>query len=197
MLRERIITLHYRPGLPLNEKSLAEEFQVSRTPIREALIRLSEENLVTIIPRSGVRVSDINLVDLQELIGMRLILERGVAKLATQNATEKDIQDLEKLQEKVRSLKPEVVSEMMDCDTKFHQIIRQAAHNQLLDKFLKIIQHQFIRIEYLISYRPELIPTDYLSKVVAALKKRDAAEMERLMVFHADYFVARVKDFFK
>ncbi|MCP4230635.1 MAG: GntR family transcriptional regulator, partial [bacterium] len=49
-LRERIISVHYKPGEPLNEKKLAEEFGVSRTPIREALIRLSEENMVTIIP---------------------------------------------------------------------------------------------------------------------------------------------------
>jgi len=68
-LRERIVRLYYRPGDSLNEKKLAEEFGVSRTPIREALIRLSAENLVTIIPNSGTRVSDINLIDFQQLIG--------------------------------------------------------------------------------------------------------------------------------
>ena len=193
-LRERIVRLYYRPGDSLNEKKLAEEFGVSRTPIREALIRLSAENLVTIIPNSGTRVSDINLIDFQELIGLRLILERGVARLATQNTTEEEIQALERLRDRLRLLGDEDVSELMEIDREFHQIIRQASHNHLLDKYLSIIQNQFTRIQRLLS-KPDRTAID-LSKVIQLLKQKDADEMERLLVEHVEGFVAKVSNYF-
>jgi len=197
ILRNRIITLTYRPGHPLNEKKLAEEFGISRTPIRETLIRLSEENLVTIIPNAGARVSDINLVDFQELIGFRLILERGVAQLAAQNVKKEHIQELERLNERIRLIKNKdnENSEMMDCDTKFHEIIRQAAHNRLLEKSLSIIQNQFTRIQSLISHIPQIMPV-HVPKTIQALKERNTKEMERLMVEHVHFFVSKVRDYF-
>ena len=193
-LRERIVRLYYRPGDPLNEKKLAEEFGVSRTPIREALIRLSAENLVTIIPNSGARVSDINLVDFQQLIGLRLILERGVARLATQNTTVEEIRALERLRDRHRLLGDEDVSELMEIDREFHKIIRQASHNHLLEKYLSIIQNQFTRIQRLLS-KPDRTAID-LSKVIEVLRQKDADEMEHLMVEHVEKFVTKVRNYF-
>ena len=114
VLRERIVNLHYKPGEALNEKKLADEFQVSRTPVREALIRLAGENLVTIVAHSGARVSDINLRDLQELIELREMLERGVGRLAALNITEEQIRDLEQLSKGVRQVKKEDFSQLAD-----------------------------------------------------------------------------------
>jgi len=129
VLRERIINIYYKPGDPLDEKKLAEEFGSSRTPIREALISLSEENLITIIPRSSARVSDINRLDFQKFIALRLILECGVSELAVQNITEEEIQDLERLNKKIHINNSEDISELIDHDMEFYCIIRKAFHN--------------------------------------------------------------------
>ena len=88
IIRKKILEFHYQPGEMLNEVELAGDLNVSRTPVREALIRLSSENLVTIRKGSSARVSEINIRDFQKLIEYRLILERGAARLTAAKATD-------------------------------------------------------------------------------------------------------------
>ena len=76
-IKDRIINLHYQPNQTLTETKVAKEFNVSRTPIREIFIQLSCENLVTITPNNSIRITDINLQGLQELIGFRVILKKA------------------------------------------------------------------------------------------------------------------------
>jgi DNA-binding GntR family transcriptional regulator len=194
ILRDRIVKLNLKPGEQINEKKLAEEFKVSRTPIREALIILSSEDLVTIKPKLGTTVSDINIRDFQELGELRIILEQGVARIAALRATEEQIQALEKLLERIRLADDDNISELLDCDIIFHQIIRQASHNKAADKALSIVQNQFHRIIRSNIHRPKHIMKD-LPKVIQALKIRDADQMERLMVNHTERFFHEVAKF--
>ena len=193
ILRDRIVKVRYKPGEPLNEANLAKELGVSKTPVREALIRLSKENLVAIIPHAGARVADINLTEIKNLIGVRLILERGVARLAAENVTEEQIQDLERLHHKINQLKYNDVFELINCDVELHKAIAQAADNQFLGKFLSIVRNQFHRIQNFIPVVPDGTQTD-IPKVIRALKQRDADEMERVMVEHVEHFVAKVRN---
>ncbi|MFX0202698.1 MAG: GntR family transcriptional regulator [Candidatus Hodarchaeota archaeon] len=195
VLRERIVNLYYKPGDPLNEKILSEDLQVSRTPIREALIRLSGEKLVTIVPHVGARVSDVNLRDFQKLIELRGILERGVGRLAAMNSTEEEIRNLERLSEMANQVNCEDISELINYDMQFHQIINRASHNHYLRESISITQNQFFRIQRLISHKPERMLAD-LPKVIRALKKRDAGQMEQLMVEHVEHFARTVGRYF-
>ncbi len=67
-LKDRITLLDYEPGQLIREKDLMEEFQVSRTPVREALIRLQSDELVRIVPSSGTFVTEVSFVQLREMI---------------------------------------------------------------------------------------------------------------------------------
>lgn len=196
VLRERIVNAYYKPGEPLNEMKLAEQFQVSRTPIREAFIRLSAEKLVTIVAHSGARVSDINLRDFQELIELREILERGVGRLAALNITEEQIHNLEQLLKHASQVIQGSVSEQIDYDMQFHMIIKQASHNHYLEEHLSIVQNQFFRIQRLISHKPGLVFT-HLPKYIQTLKNQDADQMGQLMVEHVEHFVEAVRRYFK
>jgi len=196
LIRERIVNLYYKPGDPLNEVKLAEELGVSRTPIREALIRLSSEKLVTIIPHQGARVADINLYDFKVLIEMRLILERGAVRLAALKATEDQIHRLEELNIKVKQADYEDLSAMLNYDIQFHEIIREIADNPYLDNYLFIVMNQFIRIERIISYKPAVFQVD-LPKFIETLKRKDPDEMEKLIERHLENIVKRVKDYIK
>jgi len=195
VLRERIVNLYHKPGDPLNEKRLSEELKVSRTPIREALIRLAGEKLVTLVPHVGARVSDVNLRDFQKLIELREILERGVARLAAMNSTEEQIRDLERLSEMAHHINSEDISELINYDMQFHQIINQASHNHYLHECISATQNQFFRIQRLISHEPERMLAD-LPKVIEALKGRDADQMEQLMVEHVEHFARAVGRYF-
>jgi len=196
ILRERIINAHYKPGESLSELKLAKELQVSRTPVREALIRLSaEENFVTLVPNVGARVSDVNLRDFRHIIEVRLIIERGIAKLAARNATEEDIADLESLMDNMNSIAQEDVMQLIDCDRKFHRILVRATKNPLMDKYSANVRDQFVRIQILLQIKPNRMRSD-MPEVIAALKSRDACELEKLLVRHVENFVVKVNDLF-
>lgn len=172
------------------------ELRVSRTPIREALIRLSAEKLVTIIPRAGARVADINLNDFKALIEMRLILERGAVRLAALKANQDQIHRLEKLNIKVKQADYEDVSTMLNYDVQFHKIIREIASNFYLSDYLSIVMNQFIRIEKIISYKPAVFQAD-LPKFILALKRKDPDQTEKLIEHHLENIVKRVKNYIK
>ena len=191
-IRDRIIHLFYRPGDPLNEMKLAEEFQVSRTPIREALHRLASEGLVTIVTNLGARVSDINLRDFRELIELRIILERGAARLLARNTTEDDIRSMEQLNARATAAANHDLDALTDLDTQFHHIIQQATHNHLLIRQMSLVQVKFTWLMRLINYRPELM-TVKLSEFIDAMRNRDADRLERLLVEHVEYFVEKMR----
>ena len=190
-LREKIVCAYYKPGEPLNEMRLSKEFGVSRTPIREALIRLSEENLVKIVPNLGARVADLNIYDFYHLIELRLILERAVAQLAVKNARENHINEMLNLFEKVKKAKEDDVLGCVECDREFHQLIAEAAGNPILAKNLSVIRNQFTRIETVFEDTANSVSND-LPMAIKLLKKRDAKGFEKLLVKHVERFVARI-----
>ncbi|MDB5557332.1 MAG: GntR family transcriptional regulator [Enterovirga sp.] len=85
-LRDAIVSLELEPGAPLSEKDLTERFGVSRTPVREALIRLAEEGLVDIRPQAGTSVTRIPLSAIPEAVVVRQALEGALVELAAARA---------------------------------------------------------------------------------------------------------------
>lgn len=82
LLKERILHLELKPGTKISEKEIADELQVSRTPVREAFMKLAEEELLDIIPQSGTIVSHINLEHVEEGRFMREKMEKEIVTLA-------------------------------------------------------------------------------------------------------------------
>jgi len=90
-LEELIVTLELRPGQVLSESALAKRLSIGRTPVREALQQLAREGLVTILPRRGVIVSEINVRNQLELLRVRREVERLMARLASERATAEEL----------------------------------------------------------------------------------------------------------
>jgi GntR family transcriptional regulator, rspAB operon transcriptional repressor len=90
-LREEIVSMELPPGAPLPEKALTLRFGVSRTPLREALIRLAEIGLVDVFPQAGTFVSRIAVAAIPEAVAIRQALERATVERAAETATAKDI----------------------------------------------------------------------------------------------------------
>ena len=74
-IKEKILSCEYAPGMHLNEGVLCETFNVSRTPIRDALSRLEQEGLVTIRSKKGIVVSDLSISEVNNIFELRLLLE--------------------------------------------------------------------------------------------------------------------------
>src|SRR5208283_5369665 len=91
-IEEEIVTLRLRPGQVLSESGLAKHLDIGRTPVREALQQLAREGLVTILPRRGVIVSEINVGNQLELLRVRREVERLMARLAAERATKEELE---------------------------------------------------------------------------------------------------------
>ena len=86
-IRDRIVSLELRPGAVINEKELIESLGIGRTPVREALRRLAQEQLVEVYPRRGMFVTTVEIRDLASLCEVRSVLESHAAYLAGRRAT--------------------------------------------------------------------------------------------------------------
>src|SRR5258708_10935779 len=94
-LRTDILTCRIAPGDDMREQELAERYAVSRQPVREALLRLEREHLVTVQPRQGYRVNPISLADARDLLRFRLALEPACVTEAIENATPEVLEALD------------------------------------------------------------------------------------------------------
>lgn len=124
------------PGTRLREAELAARFQISRTPVREALKRLELEGLVTHEPHHGAVVSTPEYGQVVELYMMREVLEGTAARLAAQHATEVEIQVLYDMVARDRDLVLDPAA-LAAANRAFHQQIRNSAGNRYLSRTLE------------------------------------------------------------
>ena len=127
-LRTDIMALRRAPGTAINEKDIASSYNVSRTPVREALLKLAEEGLIEIFPQSGTFVSRIPLYALRENIVIRQALEMMSARLAASRATEEDCEALSEIMKRLAKAAEELDhNEFHEADEDFHAMISQIA----------------------------------------------------------------------
>ncbi|SDN55533.1 DNA-binding transcriptional regulator, GntR family [Methylobacterium phyllostachyos] len=93
-LRQRILNGELRPGVQLRQDALAEEFGISRIPVREALLQLEAANLVKIVPHRGAVVSGLSLEEVEDIFRLRVQLEPQLLALSAPHLTDDDFQDL-------------------------------------------------------------------------------------------------------
>ena len=93
ILREKIISHEIAAGEPLRQDALAEELNVSRIPVREALLQLEAEGLVRFAPHKGAVASEISAIEVKELFGLRVLLECDVLKLSLAKISDADLQE--------------------------------------------------------------------------------------------------------
>jgi len=95
-LRRDILSCRLAPGAELREAELAERFEVSKSPVRDALSRLVHEGLVVVMPRQGYRVAAISVKDVRDMFEYRAVLEGACARIAAENATDDDLRALDR-----------------------------------------------------------------------------------------------------
>ena len=95
-LREDILTCKLPPGAELREQELAQQFEVSKSPIREALQHLVREGLMTVMPRQGYRVSPVSMSDAHDMFAFRKVLELACIAEATRSASDETLRTLDR-----------------------------------------------------------------------------------------------------
>jgi DNA-binding GntR family transcriptional regulator len=187
-LKKDIITGLYQPGEALSEKTLAKRYQGSRTPVREAAVRLQQEHLMKIVANRGYFITQITIQWVNEIYEFRAAVEGAAAEVAAQkNWNQAALDHLAKLastEHKVDDRDSYV--RFIEADTEFHNSIAQLTRNPLLIRAVADMRSQMERIMYAsidAGYYGEL-PVSEHRGIVEAIQKRDGALARKRMCDH-------------
>ena len=193
-LRRRIITMSLKPGQSLDEKSLVDQHGVSRTPIREALIRLAGDGLVELTPNRGASVTNLDLETLRAIFEAGDLIEKAIARLACLRRTDADIAAITTAHDQFeQDLASADVAAMVDSNTRFHLSIAQAARNKYLANCYQRVLADHERIGHVwYSHNVTMNDTRATATILAhhrelldAIIERDAARGEHVSQAHA------------
>jgi DNA-binding GntR family transcriptional regulator len=197
-LRVRIITNGVVPGEILKEKDLMAQLAIGRSPLREILFRLQEENLIKPLPRLGYMVTTLDIFEVRELVELRRELEGYAGYLAAQRITTEQLEDLRTIIREAESETAETkdVSNITEYfDTRFHSLLYQAAGNQKLMKVLQDLHIVMLRIWFHVGL--DAIGFAHQAQnfydVLEALEQKDPEKARTVMEDHVDLYAAQVK----
>ncbi|EHJ01291.1 transcriptional regulator, GntR family [Clostridium sp. DL-VIII] len=186
-LREEIINLYLEPGTSISEKELSDKYNVSRTPVREALVRLAQEGLVQIYPQRGTIVSLIDLSAVEDGRFLREHLERAVVKEACKEFSQENILALEmnlKLQQMY--IENHDDKKMFEADEEFHKIIFEGSNKKRIWNSINDGSTEFQRIRML-RLAADSSWEDILEQhkeIFDAIKNKDPQKAEEYMEEH-------------
>ncbi|MDX2030065.1 MAG: GntR family transcriptional regulator [Blastocatellia bacterium] len=187
-LRKDIITGVYKPGEALREEVLAERYDTSRTPVREAATRLEHDRLLRFVPNKGYFVRLFTVSELNELYEYRGIIECSSAELAARKDPAPDLlaemDRLSQVQYKPGDRRSYI--RFIDADTAFHLCVAKMARNELLLRAVTDLRASIERLLYagleLGNYAPGL--SQEHRSLFEAVRRRDAEAAQRVMQEH-------------
>jgi len=192
-LRDDLIAGQHVPGDILVEGMLAETFDVSRSPVREALHRLADEGFVKILPRSGYLVTAVTPGDIAENVHLRKLLEGEAARLAATRMTSSDIEKLKTIQHEEE--KPEADS--LALNREFHMTIAEIAGSKLMTRIIENLLDQDERILRLhpLIVNPKATRAHWT--IIAALEEGAPEAAQEAMREHIEEMALRINSRFE
>ncbi len=186
-LRSRIYAHELVPGSWIDEQKLAEEYGISRTPMREALKVLASEGLVQLKPRRGCYVTQLSEEDLDEIFPVMALLEGRIAFEATKKATSAGIDELVAIHKRLeKSAKQSNIDGFFEANQDFHQTLQRFAGNRWLQKAIEDLRIM-LRLTRRDSLRVDGRVTQSLEEhrlILAAIQNHDADRASTLMHDH-------------
>jgi DNA-binding GntR family transcriptional regulator len=189
-IRDAIMSGSLKPGEKVAEPELAERFGISRTPIREAFRQLESEGYLTVIPRKGAVVSSFSPKDVEEFYAIKSILEGYAARKACEVLTDKEIDRLVTINEKLRHLaEANDVKHFFKIHNDFHELFIKASNNDKLCKMINslVMKFQLLRIASLSKSGRMLMSVQEHDKIIEAFRRRDGALAEKIVRKNAEY----------
>ena len=186
-IRDAILELTLRPGQQVAVNQLADLLRVSRTPVRDAMLRLQREGLMTVVPHKGAYVSRISVQDVQDIFELRILLERYAARIAATRMTAEDRARIEEtMQQAARAF--EQGDPLLAADTAglIHDMLVRKTNNGRLAACLMDLDSHYGRIRHLavaIPGRFERSQQEHRA-ILAALQQADAEAAGMAVVQH-------------
>ena len=145
-IKGKILNCEYEPGQFLSEKEIVEEFNTSRTPVREALKTLDGQGLIRIIPNKGTQISTLTRRKLKQIYEIRRILEPVSVRQASKNMKSEDMDYLFVLDEQLsQCLIKGDLTEVFKLGRDIHLYIAQLSGNEMLYSIIKLLREESLR----------------------------------------------------
>ncbi|SIS70422.1 GntR family transcriptional regulator [Paracoccus saliphilus] len=200
-LKREILTLELEPGAPLDETTISHRFAMSRSPVREALVRLSGDGLVEMLSNRSTLVAPIDLVGFPRYVEALDYLQRINTRLAARNRTEADLAAMEaEAQAFDAACRENDYLAMSATNRDFHMSVAAAGKNpylarsyeRLLDEGRRMLHMHFDYIHSSSSDR--LLSSDHYD-IIEAIRARNAGEADKLAHEHTRQFHSRFMEF--
>ena len=186
-IRADILACVLTPGAKIHEQVLAEQYGVSKSPVRDALMRLAQQGLVEILPRKGYRVVPVSVADAREMYDMRLLLERECVLRAVESAHDATLTGLDQFREfDARRGLPAWIQ----YNREFHLAVANACGNRRLARATADVVEHFDRLTYLgVAPLRDHALSEFVAehaRIINALQRRDKRDAQALMREHVD-----------
>ena len=204
-LRREILGLELEPGQDLDEAGLVARLGLSRTPVREALIRLAADELVVLLPNRGAKVAPLDLADTPRYIEALDLAQRAVHRFAALRRTEDDLAGIEEARDAFEaSVAGSDAMEMTERNRDFHAAVAEAARNRYLaGHYVRLLDQGMRLLRIPFAYDPAGDGADtHIAKIVDdhrritdAIAAQDADRADALGHEHAELFQSRLMMF--
>jgi len=188
-IKQEILTNRLPPGAPLPVERFLREMKLSRTPVREAILRLEREGLVEIRPRLGTFVSHLDLRKIREMYHVRGILEASAARLAAATADAGSLAAVGRNLRSQRTAAGADLAAISEAGQALHRMIVDQCGNQLLSDTIRSLQDHFVRFRHFSLQLPEKVLSSHREHIgiLKALEKRDGPAAEHLVREHFEH----------
>lgn len=188
-IKEEILTNRLEPGAVLPVQRFAVEMKLSRTPVREAILRLEREGFVEVRPRLGTIVAPLDLRRLREMYHVRSVLEADAARLACQRLPDEIIEWLEKDLKRQRTSGAIDAEAVSDAGQRLHEAIIEHCGNSVLAETIRGLQDHFKRFRRVSLRLPEKVLASHREHIgiLDALKRRHGDDAHRLVREHFEH----------
>ncbi|MBS1166805.1 MAG: GntR family transcriptional regulator protein [Proteobacteria bacterium] len=199
-LRHEILVMDLEPGSPLDEVRLSERFEMSRTPIREALLRLASEGLVTTLPNRNTVVTPIDFATLPTYFDALSLMYRVTTRAAASRRNPAAMQRVRTFQDAfAAAVEAQNAQAMIEANREFHVAIAEVAGNSYYTAFFARLLDEGRRIlRFYYSTFDDRLPRQYVQEhedIVAAVEAGNVDEADRLAVAHAKQIVRQIQEY--
>ncbi|HOJ43689.1 MAG TPA: GntR family transcriptional regulator [Syntrophorhabdaceae bacterium] len=186
-LKKTILDGDLAPNTRLIEEKIANEIGTSRTPVREAIQKLEKEGLIKKLPKGGFAVSKITEADIEDVFGIRSVLEGYAGYLATIRASKEDIKALEEIVKKEEEcIKLKKTDEIIQLNTEFHDKLYKTAKSERLYSIINDLRdyiYRFRRLIFSFEGMAEISIKDH-KDMIELMKLKKASRVENLIRKH-------------
>ena len=186
VIKENIVNLQLAPGSMISEQDIANELNLSKTPVHEAIQELSNTKIIEILPQRGNNVSYIDMAHVEEAIFLRFTIESEITAMACKMATEADIQQMEENVTLQRFYyEKNNPDKIMELDNAFHEIMYRITNKMQCHYMVRLMSIHYDRIREinLHAFDPERVVKEH-EEILEAIKKRDPEAARKALDKH-------------